>query len=194
MDIRRWLVETVEQSDEDLHHGRDGHHRHKDDPHRYRRAATLLPEVPLKAPSRHEHVQHKERRHKRKISEAHSAEDASSSTAGSSTSSESSSSSSAPSEHFERRQRHKTRKDLYEPHSGVRKKRTKQDDKAEGKAQKRKKEKEKQHRRTEKKKRRVRRPGQDFHENFTAKNVRDDRLTVRNISALIYAVLMSILS
>ena len=63
----------------------------------------------------------------------------------------------------------------------MRKKRTKQDDMAEGKAKKRKKKKEKEHRRTEKKKRGVKRPGQDFHENFTAKNVRDDRLTVRPI-------------
>jgi len=194
MDIRRWLVETVEQSDEDSHHKRDSHHQHRNDSHHHKRSATPIAEVPTEVPPRHERDQYKERRHKRKISEARSASVGTFSSLGSSTTSDSSSSSSAPSEHFERRQRHKTRKDLYEPHSGVRKKRTKHDHKAEGKAKKHKKKKEKEHRRTEKKKRGVKRLGQDFHEKFSAKNVRDDRLTVCPVPALAVAMLTFVLS
>lgn len=178
MDINQWLQRTVTARDEDA-----PELRKEEDPTRIRHRATnreahraLSPAAPKIADANPEKTRHRARKHKRKASSSTYSKSSGSASTKSDSGSEPSSSSSlsAPSEHFERRKRHKTRENLYEPHSGERKRRSEKKHKDEVKERKGK----KKHRRTEKKRKEAKKPGQNLINNFSADRVHHDRLTV----------------
>lgn len=98
----------------------------------------------------------------------------------SSSSSSGGSSASRPpsSELYKRRKRHKTREDLYEPHSGVRKKRSRPKKEDSHKRKKRTEKSKTKHHRTEKPLK-LAKPGQKLLKDFNAPNVGSSRLIVR---------------
>jgi len=179
MDIKQWLQRTIAAHDEDVAELQQGEnfaiirHRttHEQTPHVSASAAMESVDA------RPKETKNGKRKHKRKSStSAYSRSAGTASTAPDAVSqcTSSSSSSSAPSEHFERRKRHKTRENLYEPHSGVRKRRSKRKGKDEDKEKKGK----RKHQRTKKKTKEAKKPGLNLINNFSAENVRHDRLTV----------------
>jgi len=178
MDINQWLQRTVTARDEDALELQE-----EEAPTRIRPRSTnhetqraLSPAPPRIAEVRTGKAKQRTRIHKRKASSSAYSKSSGSASTNSDSGLEcpSSSSSSAPSENFERRKRHKTRENLYEPHSGALKRRSKQKDKDEVKEGKRK----KKHRRTEKKRKDAKKPGQNLINNFSADRVHHDRLTV----------------
>lgn len=184
MDIKKWLQQTVD-GNIDLDYEVPQPEAKEVSATRSKRwkhaASESTASSPALEPERQATKKAKQR-HAREVSSAQSITSAlssnKSSSASTSSSSSQGSSSSEESEHFERRKRHKTRKDLYEPNSGARKRRSRKKEQNESEAKRKKK---KKHHRTEKKKqsKRAGKPGQDLINNFSAKNVQSDRLTVR---------------
>ncbi len=167
MDIQKWLKNAeLQTSPEELgipsfFHGNNvttspKHHRKRD------RESTdsLLPQLTKAA----KHLSPKQHRSKRRNPSSHE-----SGTDTSSSSTSASSMSDEPSEHFERRPRHKTRKDLYEPRAGARKRRSKRKDH---------KRKERRADRTSERSKKKDKPGHKLVRTFKAANVSRDRLTV----------------
>jgi len=178
MDINQWLQRTITTRDEDApelqedkDYTRNQHRATNSETHR-----ALSPAAPRVANAKPRKAKDSTRKHKRKASSSAYSKSSSSASTKSNSGSECSSSSSlsAPSEKFERRKRHKTRENLYEPHSGERRRRSKKKDKDEAKEKKGK----KKHRLTEKKRKEARKPGQNLINNFSADRVHHDRLTV----------------
>jgi len=181
MDINQWLQRTVTVRDEDvLEDEQDPDQTHRDHHATRDTRRAKLPAPVTSAHTRQRKASTNERKHKRHAST--SMHSSSSSSASFNTESASqSSSASAPSERFERRKRHKTRENLYEPHSGQWKKRSRKKDKGADDGEKKKKKKKEEHYRTEKKRREAKKSGQNLINTFSADNVRQDRLTVRTL-------------
>ena len=120
-----------------------------------------------------------EGRHHRRTHSRGSKSRATSSRSSGSLSSSESSSVHASKERFERRPRRKTRDDLYEPHSGARRRRGRRDD-SNGKKRKKSKASRGHHdyRRTKRARKAKERPGQTLLRQFHADNVPSERLTV----------------
>jgi hypothetical protein len=182
MDIHKWLRDTNLTAENSLPHESEHIKLVTTKVKQIHAAAT--PPIGEASNDKLKQTHHRPEYHRKR--KARTSSDLSSSDSASTSGSASASSSlaSTRSEHFERRKRHKTREDLYDPNAGARKRRSPREDRDEEKDKHYEKangkKRTKKHHRTEKRTKgsRASKRGEELVKHFSAKNVRHDRLTV----------------